>query len=227
MRKANFIRTKYFAGTANRVVFGVVEVVVVGNVRSDFGGEELGIECQVLRSRIAVEPGPVCEREGLGRRRLGGRSSFGLEGDRSGCRRCARWTGGWRARLGRVNGGGWRVVSPALLQLRLQLLDALLHCIQFLDNFLRDLRICRGRFGAGVCRLRTSDCLLPMNRNRKSGNKQQSERDLLPGLYRKFPRHSIRIHHDKFSSLPEWIKFRQISLHLPMSRSGTLLYQSC
>src|SRR3984957_6116289 len=44
MGKANFIRTKYFAGTANRIVDRVVEVVMVGNVGADFRRKEFRIK---------------------------------------------------------------------------------------------------------------------------------------------------------------------------------------
>src|SRR5579863_6938240 len=39
MRKANFVRTKYFARTADRIVLGTIEVVMVGHVRSNLGRE--------------------------------------------------------------------------------------------------------------------------------------------------------------------------------------------
>src|SRR5215469_11904183 len=80
MSEADFIGTKHFARTTDRVVFGVVEIVMVGYVDANLGREELGVKCRFFRSRIAVQPGPIGESERLGllRFRLGG-GRFGLD----------------------------------------------------------------------------------------------------------------------------------------------------
>ncbi len=55
----DFVRTKYFARSADRVVYRSVEVVRIGNIGADLRREELGIECGFFSARVAVQPGPV------------------------------------------------------------------------------------------------------------------------------------------------------------------------
>src|ERR1700751_5903568 len=77
MGEADFVGTKYFAGTPDGVVFGMVEVVMVGNVRANLRREELRIEGRFLRARIAIQPGPIGKGKRLrlrGLRRRSGRS---------------------------------------------------------------------------------------------------------------------------------------------------------
>src|SRR5947207_12664735 len=65
VRKPNLIGAEHFARTADGVVLGMVDVVMVGNIHPYLGREELGIEGQFLRPRIAIQPGPVGEGKGL------------------------------------------------------------------------------------------------------------------------------------------------------------------
>jgi hypothetical protein len=48
MGKADFVRTKYFARAADCVVFGMIEIVVVGNVGANLRREELRIKAGSL-----------------------------------------------------------------------------------------------------------------------------------------------------------------------------------
>src|SRR5689334_19680326 len=75
VRKGHFVGTKYFARTADSVVLGMVEIVVVGNVNANLWREELRIKSRFFRPRIAVQPGPVCKSKWLRLRRLSGRSA--------------------------------------------------------------------------------------------------------------------------------------------------------
>ena len=60
----NFVRSKDFAGTANGVVFRMIEVVNVVDVGADFGSEKRGIEGGRLGASVAIEPGPVGKGKG-------------------------------------------------------------------------------------------------------------------------------------------------------------------
>ena len=70
LRDANFVRAEDLARSADRIVFRMVEIVVIDNVSSNFGRKKLGIKSGFLRAWIAVQPRPVRKREGLGLRRF-------------------------------------------------------------------------------------------------------------------------------------------------------------
>src|ERR1700690_1730283 len=50
----NFVGTEQFARSTHRIIDWLVEVVVVGNVRTNLRRKELGVERHVLVTRVAV-----------------------------------------------------------------------------------------------------------------------------------------------------------------------------
>src|SRR6478609_3111531 len=130
VRKGDFIRTKHFAGAADRVILGMVEVVVIGNVDANLRGEELRIEGRFFRPRIAIQPGPVRERERLGfswlvlRRRW--LVSASLRSFSRGGRSTQEFPRFCRKLLSRIHSQRCRT-GGLLSQLTLQLLDPITH----------------------------------------------------------------------------------------------------
>src|SRR5438270_6984512 len=61
MREPNLIGAEHFARSADRVVLGMIEVIVVCDIHPNLWREELGIEGRFSCPRIPVQPGPVCE----------------------------------------------------------------------------------------------------------------------------------------------------------------------
>src|SRR5579863_4607181 len=104
----DFIGTKDFSRSAQRVVLGMVEAAYEVCIESDFRGEELRIPDRILVPRVAVQPRPVCVSKGSCRLRLfglGGRVGRWLRRHCSwlgGCHRPNRWGCGRRRRCGRT-----------------------------------------------------------------------------------------------------------------------------
>src|SRR5260370_20531433 len=70
LRYLDFIGPETFARPANSIVFGMVEIVDVVHVGTDFRGKEFRIHRRLFRPRVAVQPGKVRKRKRLGRWRL-------------------------------------------------------------------------------------------------------------------------------------------------------------
>src|SRR5579871_765211 len=121
----------------------MVEVIVVCDVHTNLRGKKLGVERQVLRARIAVQPRPISKGKGFGWLRLSRLCRFlGRQCPRD----RGRVEGGfvvWPRRVRRYSRcrchgslcrRGRR--TSLLLELRFKLFDALLHGIELLQNFL-------------------------------------------------------------------------------------------
>src|SRR6202158_1994840 len=67
LRYLDFIGPENFARPANSIVFGMVEIVDVVDIGSNFRGKKLRIHRRLFRPRVAVQPGKVRKRERLGR----------------------------------------------------------------------------------------------------------------------------------------------------------------
>ena len=61
----DLVRAKYFARSADRVVYRSVEVVGIGNIGADLRREEFRIESCFFGARVAVQPGPVPVGKGI------------------------------------------------------------------------------------------------------------------------------------------------------------------
>src|SRR6266850_7925909 len=115
LRYLDFIGPENLARPADGVVFGMIEIVDVIDVGPDFRRKELGIQRRFFGSRVAGQPGKVCERKWLGLRWLGAALLVlfrGLRPDRGGHHILGDSIGGgceWRrsntrpARLSRCN----------------------------------------------------------------------------------------------------------------------------
>ena len=65
LRYLNFIGPENLARPANRVVFGMVEIVDIVNVRPNFRRKEFRIHRRFFCARVAGQPGKVRERKGF------------------------------------------------------------------------------------------------------------------------------------------------------------------
>src|SRR5215467_12333316 len=61
MRKLDFARAKDLARSTDRIILRMVEILVIGDVGSEFARKILGIDRRLLRPGVARQPGEVRE----------------------------------------------------------------------------------------------------------------------------------------------------------------------
>jgi hypothetical protein len=127
-----------------------------------------------------------------------------------------------------MNHCDWLSCGDMLLEFRFQLLDPFLHCVEFLQDLLRQLLIRRARLRiGGTCAVRSGTIwrLLTIQRSHKPSRKHCNEGHPGPS-FRKLVFLTLRIHDYEFSSLPGWLKLCKVGPHVAGRQAHTFLQQS-
>jgi hypothetical protein len=200
LRYLDFLRAEHLARSANGVVFGMIEVVDIVHVGTDFRREEFRVQRFLFGARVAVQPGEITERKGLGLWLLPG---LGKNLDIARRRQCSlrrgrrslnvgnRRRGGSRTGWGRAS--AWGRSCSVFLLLALQTVDLRFQLANQASQFLDFLRAGRRILGCGILRAHI---------RHQHENRREQERCAFAAFFGKLRFTNFRIHNDEFSEFP-------------------------